>query len=286
MKKNKMIYGLTTTFATVLLSSCVGAEIVSRDEVETITFSSGEITRATGNTWAAGDQIGITMYDATVSSVIGTYSNYCYEADANGANVNFTQKNGDMRIPSGVNNAYFAAYYPYKSSYTTSIAIDTYNNTQDDIMYASKVWNADVDERNIQLQFKYKLAKIIIKLVEGVNSPDMTDISGYLAGGYPTGTLDLKTGIISPTGSRGDMAVFKPTGNSNEFYMLVVPQSITSGVLMINTAAGSQPIYLTNQVYEAKEYTYTITINNGSAIFDEGSITDRTKEAIIKSIDI
>lgn len=283
---NKTNLMMTAVLASVLLS-CAGAEIITTDEDSKVNFTDGGLTRATGNTWAAGDQIGISMYNQAKTSVVNGYSNYCYQANAAGTNTTFTQKSGEMYFP-GKDYINFCSYYPYNASYTTTIPINT-ATTQVDFMAGVKYWSGYIDGKTVGLTFEYKLAKIIVKLVAGTGSPDLGGFYASAEYGYWAGSYDIANGTITKTGStEGLVAEFASTGNENEYYALIIPQTMPSNsYIAISTNLGSNDFSIANQVFAAKEYTYTITVNNGSMkVTGATTITDRTKESISGSLDI
>lgn len=287
MKRNKTITMLTAAIITVL-SSCTSAEIMLVDEQDKVTFTAGELTRATGNSWDAGDQIGVTMWNAGITSAIKTYSNMRYDANTSGTSISFTQMSGDMYF-TGYDNVVFTAYCPYKSGTTTTISVNTSGGTQEDILYAKSTWAYNTEGTAVGLDFKYALAKIVVKLVAGTDSPDLstTDISIGGQSVAMSGTLDLKTGTVTSSNTTGTATVFKSTANANEYYGLLIPHTAGANVTMsIQTNGGSATISLTGQTFEAKEYYYTVTVNNGKASLKSLTITDRERVSKENTINI
>lgn len=283
MKKNRTIIMLTVTMAS-MLSSCTGVEVEQKDNYKA-KFTGGTSTRASGNIWDAGDQIGISMYGQDSGEVIEDYQNYCYDAATGGTSVNFAQKSGEMYFPYGYVHIDFYAYYPYKEGTTDKISIDTEARRTEDIMYAKKAWNAKNSGLIVPLQFEYKLAKVIVKIISGSGSPDISNGQVAVNYGYRQGTMDLTTGEITKTGTTtSTVTVFTSTGNSNEYYGLIIPQTLPSGShLSVQVDGTSGTISLANSVFETnKVYTYNVTVNKDNVKLEGGAtIADReTQQAV------
>lgn len=294
--KNKTITMLTVALAT-LFTSCAGTtiteEVTPVDERIKVNFTAGQsisatVTRVSGSTWELNDKIGVTMLNSECTTVIGSYSNYRYDASTSGTSVGFTKSTGDMWFPSGNVDVCFVAYYPYNSSYINTIPINTQTKNED-IMWAKESGNGFVDGKTVNLSFTHKLAKIVVKLVAGSNSPDLSTVQLNLETGYSTGSLDIKTGVITKSGSAVDyLGELTATGVSNEYAMFIIPQTMPSNsYINLSTNDGQVDIMTDGKTFEAgKQYTYTVTVNKNPLTLTGTTITAVTNESLSQTVEL
>lgn len=264
-----------TSVVIALLTSCVGQEIIMRPEDDDkVTFTGDEITRVSGNQWEKNDEIVVSMYNSTMTSIVDGFELYRYKASTAGITGNFIKVNNDMYFP-GKSTVNFRAIYPSTIASSLNVANDcvVWNN----LMVAQTTW--DISQgTNVPLNFKYALAKIIITVKAGIGSPDLSGIGIQL--------MDIddkfkitKDGTVTSTktSSFGNTQDFIYS-TSTTMYQYIAPQNTgPNGYLSIwGNSFNEIQIPFKNIILEAKEYSFSITIDGNTAeLSSQISITER-----------
>lgn len=264
---------LCVALAVITLTGCSKDEGNNPTDGRTaLSVSSGIQTRVVGDTWEAGDAIGIYMLNGLVAEA----SNNKYTTATESKNGTFTSA-GDQTIyfPVDGSTRDFIAYYPY----ITNLTGTTYNvnvATQSsqpaiDLMSTAKVTGKSKNDPAVAFVFEHKLVKLDITVkADGVSltDDDLIGTTVTITNQQTAATYDVVTGgAVSVTNGAATEIALKMTGLKAEG--IVLPNVTTEGMKLTFTVPK-----LNNQVFEwaikdavksqmlesGNKYKYTITI--------------------------
>lgn len=242
--------------------------------------SSGIQTRAVGNQWEAGDQIGIFMLKPGTDK-FDTYRNLPYKTT--GTNNIFLpdEQSGGSKIylPEDYSKVDFIAYYPWSKELDGDVENPIYpinltnQNEQNkiDFMMADKVTGRSRRDYKAAFGFNHKLAKIEMEIHAGAGiiEPDLTGLTVKLTNQPLTGSFDLLKGteVTASNDAAQDMELkVAPEGTSAE--AIVFPSEDYEG-MYFNFETKTKGTYswkLTNSNADPKKfvaghkYIYKITV--------------------------
>ncbi|MDE7118795.1 MAG: fimbrillin family protein, partial [Bacteroidaceae bacterium] len=161
----------------------------------TATIGESAVTRASGTSWDAGDQIGITMDDRYVNMEYTTEST---DGKFTGTTMYFKNKREPVTL---------IAYYPFageegtaQTSITASTTADRQtpkNQPKIDFLYATKE-NVTGSDPNVNLTFSHKMSKLTFTFKEGNKGTNVGKITSYEIGGLVLdGTFNAVTGVCA-----------------------------------------------------------------------------------------
>ena len=250
-------------------------------------------TRATETAFESGDVIGLyaTEYAGEVAAPL--------QISGNWANNVATTYNGSVWTPAkkifwSENKMDVYGYYPYmtptsidehlwsvqldQSTPETAGALSGYEAS--DFLWA-KATGAEQTNGDVQLQFKHKCTKMVIKLVKGEAFTDEfpNDTEVYLHSTVPTATINFTTGNISKD-IYGEPQKIKARQVSIDTYeVILIPQSITENMPFIEVTMGGIS-YLTEDMFSylpGVQYSVAITLNSSPEQIEVeigGEVTD------------
>lgn len=235
-------------------------------------------TRATETAFEGGDMIGIyaTEYSGDVASPL--------QISGNWANNVATTYNGTAWTPAkkifwSENKMDVYGYYPYmtptsidehlwsvqldQSTPETTDALSGYEAS--DFLWAKATGVAQANG-DVQLQFKHRCSKLVIKLVKGSDYSGVlpTESELYIHSTVPTATLDFVNGAVMKY-IYGDMATIKARRvDDATFEAIIVPQRMeTRRPFLEYIANGVSYLYESTFVFKAgKLHTLELTINS------------------------
>ena len=170
-------------------------------------------------------------------------------------------------------------YYPYmtptsidehfwsvqldQSTSETADALSGYEAS--DFLWA-KAEGVSKEDGSVQLQFKHKCTKMVIKVVKGEKFTDEfpKDTEVYLHSTVPTATIDFTTGNVSKDiyGERQKIKTHQVSIDTYE--VILIPQSITERMPFIEVTMGGIS-YLTEDKFSylpGVQYSVSITLNS------------------------
>lgn len=250
-------------------------------------------TRATETAFESGDVIGLyaTEYTGEVVAPL--------QISGNWANNVATTYNGSVWTPAkkifwSENKMDVYGYYPYmtptsidehlwsvqldQSTPETAGALSGYEAS--DFLWA-KATGVEQTNGDVQLQFKHKCTKMVIKLVKGEAFTDEfpNDTEVYLHSTVPTATINFTTGNISKD-IYGERQKIKARQVSIDTYeVILIPQSITENMPFIEVTMGGIS-YLTEDMFSylpGVQYNVAITLNSSPEQIEVeigGEVTD------------
>lgn len=250
-------------------------------------------TRATETAFESGDVIGLyaTEYAGEEAAPL--------QISGNWANNMATTYNGSAWTPAkkifwSENKMDVYGYYPYmvptsidehlwsvqldQSTPETTDALSGYEAS--DFLWAKATGVAQADG-DVQLQFKHRCSKLVIKLVKGPDYSGVlpTESELYIHSTVPTATLDFVNGAVTKY-IYGDMATIKARRvDDATFEAIIVPQHMeTRRPFLEYIANGVSYLYESTFVFKAgKLHTLELTINSNSDQIEievGGEVTD------------
>lgn len=235
-------------------------------------------TRATETAFESGDVIGLyaTEYAGEVAAPL--------QISGNWANNVATTYNGSVWTPAkkifwSENKMDVYGYYPYmtptsidehlwsvqldQSTPETADALSGYEAS--DFLWA-KATGVEQTNGDVQLQFKHRCSKLVVKLVKGPDYAGVlpTESELYIHSTVPTATLDFVNGAVVKD-VYGEMATIKARRvDDATFEAIIVPQRMeTRRPFLEYIANGVSYLYESTFIFKAgKLHTLELTINS------------------------
>ena len=251
------------------------------------------MSRATETAFESGDKIGLyaTEYSGDVASPLQISGNW-----ANNVAVAY---NGAVWTPAkkivwSENKMDVYGYYPYmtptsidehlwsvqldQSTHETADALSGYEAS--DFLWAKATGVAQADG-DVQLEFKHRCSKLVVKLVKGADYSGIlpTESELYIHSSVPTATIDFVNGAVTKY-VYGEMETIKARRvDDGTFEAIIIPQRMeTRRPFLEYIANGVSYLYEGTFIFKAgKLHTLELTINsNPDQIEIEvgGNITD------------
>lgn len=251
---------------------------VVEDGVMQINVLHPSATRATETAFEKGDMIGLyaTEYSGDVASPL--------QISGNWANNVATTYNGTTWIPAkkifwSENKMDVYGYYPYmiptsidehlwsvqldQSTPETADALSGYEAS--DFLWG-KATGVSQTDGNVQLEFKHRCSKLVVKLVKGADYSGVlpTESELYIHSTVPTATIDFTNGAVTKY-IYGDMETIKARRvDDATFEAIIIPQRMeTRRPFLEYIANGVSYLYEGTFVFKAgKQHTLELTINS------------------------
>ena len=235
-------------------------------------------TRATETAFENGDVIGLyaTEYSGDIAVPLQISGNWANNVATTFDGASWTPA---KKIFWSENKMDVYGYYPYmtpssidehlwsvqldQSTPETADALSGYEAS--DLLWA-KATGVSKTDGDVQLQFKHKCTKMVIKLVKGEKFTDEfpNDTEVYLHSTVPTATIDFITGNVSKD-IYGERQKIKARQVSIDTYeVILIPQSITENMPFIEVVMGGIS-YLTENMFSylpGVQYNVAITLNS------------------------
>ena len=256
MRKTLMFgLGLATT---LLATSCTKEE--NFNQTQGIVFSSSISSRATDTSFEENDKIGISMTPGNTTNVL-----YSTEDGTN-----FTSANPITYDMAGnVETVDFTAVYPYKegsisnSVYSFTLSTDPETPlTENDVMLASSP-GISVGSKNVSLNFKHKLVKIVVQLSDANGQP-ITGAQLKINNQQLAGSLNLSDATVTSTGvADGEMPFAANASISGQYQTIVMPSDPVQGrYIGITHNGNTYTLPVDNQDFvSGKKLSFTATLN-------------------------
>ena len=265
--------------ATLVLMGCENNENIPviEDGVMQIEVLHPSATRATETAFEIGDEIGLyaTEYNgdiATPLQISGNWANNVVVA------YNGTAWNPAKKIFWSENKMDVYGYYPYmipssidehlwsvqldQSTPETANALSGYEAS--DFLWAKAKGVSQVEE-SVQLEFKHRCSKLVIKLVKGADYSGVlpTESELYIHSTVPTATIDFTTGAVTKY-LYGEMETIKAKRvDDGTFEAIIIPQRLeTRRPFLEFIANGVSYLYEGTFIFKAgKQHTLELTID-------------------------
>ena len=280
---------LTGAAAALALTSCTSLDDNSTWDGQTsnVTFKSyisgQKSVKASGTTWADGDNVGIYMKATGAELGAATAANKQYVADSRG-NLSAANTAQAIAYPES-GNVDFVAYYPYTATVSgTSVAIDVTDQTSQadiDLLYSDNATNISASSSAVNLGFSHELSNIILTITTDATIASTSGLAVTLTGTKAEASFDLNDGTLTPASATADIALnVNSAGTQAE--AIVIPQDDLSAAKLkftLNGTAVEAALPLT-ALAQGTRYTIpvTLTISGGQTYvsFGTATITDWT----------
>lgn len=238
-------------------------------------------TRVTqdGSSWSNGDQIGAYVLDAKSLEPITGAVNVPYVCSEEGTSVSFAST-APLKVQTDGVPVKFMAYYPYTADmqgfhYPVQLAAQGNGSTACDLLYATTsedyVYSSESDT-HIALNFKHRLAKVILKFVDMEKNP--LEVSDVRIEGMQTGaSFHVQTDVLTVDPS--SVATMTPYHNTTTgFYeAIILPSALkdTYKVTFVLDNRKKEWIF-TNldialpQFHKGYSYTFALYIDNSGFV--------------------
>ena len=287
----KTIRILTACVLAVAAAGCVQNDNENPSRGDEVRFTAGieTVTRTTdgGNSWVAGDKIGIFMLTrggdpGTPAEVLADNISYTATPGEPASEATFAPSGPAETIyyPQDGSQVDFVAYYPYGHIRPNGdLMIDIFD--QKDIMW-TRTDGISKTKSAVNLSFSHVMSKVTLVLTsgEGIAAGDVAALTpeDILVRGMPIlATLDLSNGIIVPSRS----GLFRPlqTGEAT-FTAIVIPQTTgDTGRTVTFTVGGADYVWNipSSTIFEAGvHYTFNITVRKTGITVGDSTITPWT----------
>lgn len=273
MRKTLMFgLGLATT---LLATSCTKEE--NFNQTQGIVFSSSISSRATDTSFEGNDKIGISMTPGNTTNVL-----YSTEDGTN-----FTSANPITYDMAGnVETVDFTAVYPYKegsisnSVYSFTLSTDPETPlTENDVMLASSP-GISVGSKNVSLNFKHKLVKIVVQLSDANGQP-ITGAQLKINNQQLAGSLNLSDATVTSTDvADGEMPFAANADISGQYQTIVMPSDPVQGrYIGITHNGNTYTLPVDNQDFvSGKKLSFTATLNV------DGTVEQGTPITVVPSV--
>lgn len=266
--------------ATLLMVGCENSEDIPvvEDGVMQIEVLHPSATRATETAFESGDKIGLyaTEYNGDVASPL--------QISGNWANNVATTYDGAIWNPAkkifwSDNKMDVYGYYPYmtptsidehlwsvqldQSTPETADALSGYEAS--DFLWG-KATGVSQTDGDVQLEFKHRCSKLVVKLVKGKDYSGVlpTESELYIHSTVPTATIDFTNGAVTKY-IYGEMETIKAKRvDDGTFEAIIIPQRMeTRRPFLEYIANGVSYLYESTFIFKAgKLHTFELTINS------------------------
>ena len=266
--------------ATLLMMGCENSEDIPvvEDGVMQIEVLHPSATRATETAFEGGDRIGLyaTEYNGDVASPL--------QISGNWANNVATTYDGAIWTPAkkifwSENRMDVYGYYPYmtptsidehlwsvqldQSTPETADALSGYEAS--DFLWG-KATGVSQTDGDVQLEFKHRCSKLVVKLVKGKDYSGVlpTESELYIHSTVPTATIDFTNGAVTKY-IYGEMETIKAKRvDDGTFEAIIIPQRMeTRRPFLEYIANGVSYLYESTFIFKAgKLHTFELTINS------------------------
>lgn len=265
--------------ATLLMVGCENSDNIPvvEEGVMQIEVLHPSATRATETTFESGDVIGVyvTEYSEEVASPLQISGNW---ANNVATTYNGTDWNPAKKIFWSENKMDVYGYYPYmtpssidehlwsvqldQSTPETANALSGYEAS--DFLWAKAKGVSQVEE-SVQLEFKHRCSKLVVKLVKGTDYSGVlpTESELYIHSTVPTATIDFTTGAVTKY-LYGEMETIKAKRvDDGTFEAIIIPQRLeTRRPFLEFIANGVSYLYEGTFIFKAgKQHTLELTID-------------------------
>ena len=251
---------------------------VVEDGVMQINVLHPSATRATETAFESGDKIGLyaTEYNGDVASPLQISGNWANNVATTYNGVTWTPV---KKIFWSENKMDVYGYYPYMTptsidEYLWSVQLDQSTPETEDALSGyeasdflwGKATGVSQTDGNVQLEFKHRCSKLVVKLVKGKDYSGVlpTESELYIHSTVPTATIDFTNGAVTKY-IYGDMETIKARRVDDEtFEAIIIPQRMeTRRPFLEYIANGVSYLYESTFVFKAgKQHTLELTINS------------------------
>lgn len=193
-----------------------------------------KLSRATGTTWDAEDEIGIYALQTKWSNLYRANARYKIEDVAKGTMVPFTEADKILFPQQG--QLTFEAYYPYSDAVEGGLyPIDVTNQidlAKIDLLYAKAQGLYDKNNPNVTFSFEHKLTNVLYNLVWESGEGTVEAPTLKLVGVDTKANYNLESGAIENREMGGEIAFNEFVDNKSE--IIIIPGQYSDAKVMVS----------------------------------------------------
>lgn len=266
----KMMTLLSVAFMASAMVSCSTDDVTPSAQGEKVMAQfNGSIsvnTRAAGDAWTAGDQIGIFMTTTgkalAADNISEGVDNVAYET-VKGESTFSPIKDGKTVYFPIDGNVDFYAYYPYSEVTDYKVAINVADQTDQeaiDLMYVTKK-NCNKATPKVELLFNHQLSNLVLDIQpgDGLTQDALSQLTVTVKGQNTTATFNLADGTISDVGTPADI-VLNPTVAGKKYEAILLPTDVASREIVFNLNNGHDAPFvwaMPTKLEAGSKYHYT-----------------------------
>lgn len=264
VKTMKFYISFIVAAASALMFGCADNEVnlsdrISGKELYKITSGTNKFASRVNidSQWENGDAIGVYMFPANTTDVIGNASNVKYVTTVDGASqAAFTPSSAPIELHDVAVD--FVAYYPFSESvsdfiYTIDLSDQSQGFNKHDLMYASAKNKTFSDDGNLEMTFSHCLSLLKVN-VTGITSMERLTVEGLKT----NATFDLRNASLNVAETQTAMVLEQQESTTN-FVGIVLPSEDISGMKVVIQSAG-------------EKYTYTVPAGSSVTKFEKSKI--------------
>ena len=238
--------------------------------------------KASGTTWASGDQIGIYMKTNGTALADAAVQNRQYVTDDRG-NISAASAAEAIYYPEE-GTADFVAYYPYTANVSgTTVPVDVSNQSDlaaIDLLYSNNATGVSASTNAVNLGFSHQLANVLLTINADATIPTTVGLEAALTGVPTSATFDLATGTLNVGQTTGTVN-FQVNAAGTKAEAILVPASLTNAQLQLTVGTKTVSVPLPASALESgKSIDFPVNVTNtGGNIyvsFGTATITDWT----------
>lgn len=284
VKTMKFYISFIVVAASALMFGCADNEVnlsdrISGKELYKITSGTNKFASRVNiySQWENGDAIGVYMFPANTTDVIGNASNVKYVTTVDGASqAAFTPSSAPIELHDVAVD--FVAYYPFSESvsdfiYTIDLSDQSQGFNKHDLMYASAKNKTFSDDGNLEMTFSHCLSLLKVN-VTGITSMERLTVEGLKT----NATFDLRNASLNVAETQTAMVLEQQVNTAN-FVGIVLPSEDISGMKVVIQSAGEKYTYTVpegssvTKFEKSKIYTFNINVQSPEKNTLEG-VTD------------
>ena len=166
-------------------------------------------SRVTGNNWDKEDVIGIYAVNSgqelAADAIYKGNSKYTTVSESGTGDFSPASDNDAIIFEKEGNKLDFIAYYPYQATVTDyKLAIDVSDQSKlskIDYLYSNNAKGHNRENKEVPLQFKHQLTQLVLNITGDSDLGDLATLKLAAEGFVPTGSLNLKDGVVTVEGT-------------------------------------------------------------------------------------
>lgn len=279
MRKKNVLWSVVLL---LVLAACdkETQQVVDKDGRSLVHFTSvvegDAVTRASGSSWAANDQIGVFMKQSGESlssgTIVGGGDNTPYITKT--GNGNFQSNGTVLEYPTDGSAVDFIAYYPYQSTLDNYIyKVDVTDQSKPekiDLLYADNLVGRTQSSTTGNLQFYHQLSQVVLNL-KSIDNTSLSGITVFVSDIKACADFNLSKGTFELNEqSKKDISMrVEITGTGAKAEALLIPQSVSKLTFKFIMKGKDVSVSLDlPDLKAAKRYTYTVNVKNGGEVID------------------
>ena len=231
-------------------------------------------TRATNNSWEAGDVIGLFMKKSDeVLTTSALALNAKYATNNGNSSFNAVDESNKIYFPFHNEEVDFIAYYPYKEtlsdlSYPVDVS-DQSDLSKIDLMYSNDAKKINSTSENVKLTFFHQLSNIIlnISMIDAPEDEDLSELNVKITDVNTKASFSLVDGTLSSEAEPKSVSFNVSTDGKTAQAILLPNESLTNSCLVFTTKESSYSFDLSQASIDSlnmsTKYTFNVTLKPG-----------------------